>query len=614
MAGIQVSGLVSGINWQSIVSELVQADSAGINAVKAQQTTVNTQVSALGSLGTDLTNLSNAVITLEDPTTYGGVVAGSTTTNSTWVTAASNGTALGSTVVAVTGLASAAQLQGAGGISSKLSATSSVSGLTLANLAVAQPVTAGTITVDGQQVTLTGTESLADAFTAIATATGGNVTGAYDPTTDKVTLTDGTGQPVVLGAANDTSNFFTALKLSNNGTRAVTSGGTLGSVQLGQPLASSALKTALTGLDGSGNGSLVINGVTINYNATTDTLSTLIGRINNSGAGVTAAYDSTNDRMVLTNNVTGDSGFGASDASGNLLAALGLASSASPTLVRGTNAVFTVNGGPTQTSASNTLSAAALGVPGLSVTVDSKDTQTIEVQADTTALSTAIQGFITNFNTLQTDIGTDTQITTNNGTTSTSVLSGLFDVSNWASSLQSAAFSAGDGLTGSFTGLDSLGIDFNGTTGQLTIADQGKLTSALAQNPTGVQAFFQTAHTGFGSLMNAAIADVTGQQTSEKSNLSAQSTDLGTHITAMQTQLDAEQAQLDAEFEAMETALSSLQNQSSALTSMFSGTSATTSSSNLSTALNSAVSSGTSNSSSSSSSSSTSGTSGTSTS
>src|SRR5476651_2506383 len=127
MAGIQVSGLSSGINWQSIITELVTADSAGINAVKAQQAKVNLQGSALGSLGTDLTNLSSAVFTLEDPTTYGGVVAGSTTANSTWVSTASNGTQVGNTVLNVSQLASTAQLQGASGISSKLNSSSDVS-------------------------------------------------------------------------------------------------------------------------------------------------------------------------------------------------------------------------------------------------------------------------------------------------------------------------------------------------------------------------------------------------------------------------------------------------------------------------------------------------------
>ena len=124
MAGIQVSGLSSGINWQSIITELVTADSAGINAVKTQQAKVNLQGSALGSLGTDLTNLSSAVFTLEDSSTYGGVVAGSTTANSTWISSAQNGTQIGNTVLDVSQLATTAQLQGTGDISSALNSTS----------------------------------------------------------------------------------------------------------------------------------------------------------------------------------------------------------------------------------------------------------------------------------------------------------------------------------------------------------------------------------------------------------------------------------------------------------------------------------------------------------
>jgi len=55
-------------------------------------------------------------------------------------------------------------------------------------------------------------------------------------------------------------------------------------------------------------GSLAINGVTINYNTQKDTLQTLLGRINNSAAGVVATYDATDNRMVLTNATTGDLG------------------------------------------------------------------------------------------------------------------------------------------------------------------------------------------------------------------------------------------------------------------------------------------------------------------
>src|SRR5207302_8177158 len=48
------------------------------------------------------------------------------------------------------------------------------------------------------------------------------------------------------------------------------------------------------------SGSFSINGVSISVNKDTDTLTSLINRINASGAGVTAGYDSTLDKLVLT--------------------------------------------------------------------------------------------------------------------------------------------------------------------------------------------------------------------------------------------------------------------------------------------------------------------------
>jgi flagellar hook-associated protein 2 len=584
MSGIQISGLASGINWNSIISELVTADSAGIDQVKSQQTAVNAQISSLGSLSTDLTNLSSSVFSLEDPSLYSGVTGTSTTSGSTWSVTAADGTPLGNYSVNVSTLATASQLQGTAGISSGLSSTSNVSSLTLASLPTAEAVTAGTFTVNGKQITVTTSESLQDVFDAISTATSNAVTGSYNPSTDEVSLSS--SSPIVLGAANDTSNLLQALKLTGNDATVITSTSSLGTLQLNNMISSADLKTALTGQDSSGNGTFEINGVTIDYNTGTDSMGTLLARINNSSAGVTASYDANSDQIVLTNNSTGDTGISASDTEGNLLSALGVTSG---TLVAGVNAQFSVNDGPVQSSQSNTLTDTALGVTGLSITADTTGTQTINVASDTSAISTAIQTFITDFNQLQTDITNDTQVSTSNGTITTSVLSADHEVGDWATTLQSAAFSAGSGLTGSIKSLDDLGIDFNGTTGQLSITDAATLQNALTQNPGAVAAFFQTAQTGFGSIMSSTINDIISQNTSEQETLQGQSTDLGTQISTMQTQLDVEQSQLETEFQAMETALAQMQSESSTLSSMYSGTSSTTSSSNLSTAVNDAV-------------------------
>ncbi len=350
---VQVAGLASGLNWQNIINELVAADSAGENQVKTQQTSVNNQVSALGSLSTDLTTLENSIFSLESPTLYDAVTAASTTAGSTWAVNAAAGTATGSYAIEVHDLASTSVLQGAAGVSQGLSATSNVAALTVASIATAQPVTAGNFTVNGQQIAVTTSESLQDVFDAISTATGGTVAGTYDPTADEVTLTS-TGGPIVLGAANDSSNFLSAMMLTNNGGTVVTSAAALGALQVGNPLATAGTATALSGQDGSGNGSFTVNGVSVAYNVNTDTLSTVLGRINNSGAGVTASYDATDDRILLTNTATGDLGVGVADVSGNLMAALGLTGSGAA-LTRGANAQFQVNNGALQTSESNTL-------------------------------------------------------------------------------------------------------------------------------------------------------------------------------------------------------------------------------------------------------------------
>ena len=566
MAGVQIAGLASGFNWQLIINDLITADSAGMNQVQAQQNHVNSQVSALGAINTDLTNLTNSVFALEDPSLYSGVTVTSNNPSSTWQGSAPSGTTPGNYTIAVTGLATASVLTGATGISQPLNSSSDVAGLTIANLTTAQPVTAGTFTVNGEPVTVTTSESLADVFTAISNATGGTVTAGYDSGSDQVTLTS-TGGPIVLGADNDTSNFLQEMKLQNNGTDLIHSSARVGSLDANNSLATCGLLTPLTGLDSSGNGSLVINGVTIDYNANKDTLGTLLSRITNSDAGVLATYNATNNQVMLTNSSTGDTGMGVSDSAGNnLMAALGLTSATGAALATGANAKYSVNGGPVQTSASNTLSPTALGVPGLSVTVDTLDTQTIEVATNTSGIQTAIQNFITSFNQLQSDITSDTAVSVSpSGTIVTSILSANYEISDWASSLQLDAFSTGSALPGPIKSLDSLGIDFNGTTGQLQISDQGALTAALTNNPSGVAAFFQTATTGFGSIMNKAITDTISQETNETSSLTSEAKDLGDQITTMQNQLAAEQASLEAEFSAMETLQAQYQSEESAL-------------------------------------------------
>ncbi len=571
MAAIQISGLLanSAFDWKTVVSELIAADSIPITNLQTQQTANTSQVTALNSLQTDMASLQTSVENLQTGGLFSARTVSSSNSISTWKSTSTDGAALGTYAFSIQTLATQAQTQGAVGVSTGLSSSSDVSALTVANLNIATPITAGTFTVNGKQVTIATTDSLQGVFDKISTATGGDVTGSYNPTTDGITLTSGSGAEMILGANNDTSNFISAMKLQNNTTSSTSSSSTLGTVVTSASIASADLKTPLTGLDASGNGSITVNGVLIGYNANTDTVSSLISRINSSSAGVTVSYDSANNRFNVTNNNTGDVGMGLSDTTGSLLASMGLTSASGGTFAHGKNAQFTINNGPTLTSLSNTLDSTVTGISGFSVTVNSQSAETLQIQSDTSSMQTAIQSMITAYNKVQSDITSDTQITTSGGKTTASVLSNNGQVTDWAANLQSLAFDAVTGVTGSIQSLNDMGIGFTGTTGQLSITDSTKLANALTNSPQDVQNFFLTGSTGFVSRMFTGLSADIGQNTSAQNALNQANTDLANRITVMQTHLSSEQTNLTNAFIAMVDAQSTAQSDSTTLTNAF---------------------------------------------
>jgi flagellar hook-associated protein 2 len=568
MSGIQISGLLSNsaFDWKSVVDQLIAADSAPITRLTAQKTTNNDKVTALATLRSSLQGLQDSLQSIRSGDLFSLRNVTSDTANTTWKSNSASGATVGSYRFAVQQLATPTTVRGAADIGGGLAPTSTVSGVTLANVNTATALTAGTFTVDGQVVTVALTDSLQDVFDKISTATG-DVTASYDPVADRITLTRASGE-VVLGAANDTSNFLAAMKLTNNGTGSTTSASALGTLRTSSPLASAGLRGTVTAVDGSGNGSFSLNGVSISYNLNTDSLSTIISRINQSGAGVNASYDPTTDRMQLTNSRTGDIGVGVTDVTGGLLDVLGLTGS-SATLTRGKNALFTVNGGPTLSSMSNTFDSSTHGIAGLSVTVNTEATQTVSVESDTASMQAAIQSFLDKFNAVQDAIDSSTKTTVTGGTVATSILSDNREVQSWASKLRALAFDAVSGVTGSIQRLDHLGIDFNSTSGQLTIKNADKLATALAEKPDDVKAFFLTPTTGLVSKGFTYLTTLISADASQQDTLNKSSKAIDAQIAVLQTRLEAERTQLTNSFIRMLDAQSKAQSQNTTLTNAF---------------------------------------------
>ncbi len=560
MAGIQLSGLASGFDWKSLVDQLMAVEAAPVTRLEREQSTNSQRSTALAGLGTKLESLRSAAQALKDVTLFAKRTAASGTTGSTWKVAAAAGFAPGSHEIAVSRLATKARREGGSDITGGLSATDNVDGTTLATLSTAAPIVAGTFSVNGKKITVATADSLQDVFDAISGATSGAVTAAYEAATDKVTLT-GTGA-ITLGAANDTSNFLAALKLANNATSSVTSSGTLGAMRSGATLATAGLRTAV---GGGGSGSFAINGVSIAYNTATDTLSTLLKRVNTSGAGVSASYDAVNDRVVLANQVTGDVGIAVEDDANGMLAALGLTTGA--TTVRGNDAAFAVDGGATLYSRSNTLDGAAHGLSGLSVTVDSETTQTVTVASDTASMRDKIDDFVSAYNAVQAYIDDKTKITTSAGKVSTSVLSANREVQNWARQLRGLAFGTVSG-TGSIARVDNLGLDFT-SGGTLEIADPDKLQAALAGKSADVEDFFTRSATGFAAKFDTILDSLGETNDAAQKQITRTNADLDRQIADLQRRLDQQRELLTSSFLAMESAQAKIQQQGTALTNAF---------------------------------------------
>jgi flagellar hook-associated protein 2 len=556
---LAVAGVASGLNWQTIVQELGQAEAAPETEWEQQQSSLNTQNSDFSTIVSDLTALQTDIQNLQDSSLYQSASVQSSNAGIATGTAATNA-ALGNYTFNISQLATAAQLNGAtqvngASLAEPIAPGGNLSGVTVGTAGFATPVSAGTFTVDGNTVNISTTDSLQDVFNAISTATNGKVTASYNATTDEITLASSDNSEVVLGSAADTSNFLQVAQLYNNGTNSVTSTSALGHVQLGGTMANADLSTAITD-GGNGKGAFTINGITINYNAGTESIQNVLASINSSGAGVTATYDSINNRFVLTNNTSGDVGISAQDVTGNFLTATGLATG---TLQHGTNLLYTINGGSQQlVSQSNTITPASSSIAGLSVTALQTGTVTMNVTSDPSSVASAIQQFVTDYNSVQSFITAQQVVTTSSsGTVTPGTLTADQTSSQLATGLRSLMSTAVSSLSGNVVSmLSDLGITSNGKNNTLSV-DTTTLNNAVADNMNAVSTLFNDPTNGIATqlnnYLNGAIG-TNGTMTNHQASLTQQSTNLSTQISNLNKKISTDEAQWTSEFQAMEQA------------------------------------------------------------
>lgn len=565
-----LSGLASGFDWRTLVDQLVDVERAPQQRLLVEQNLLNQRNNAFTSIKTQLSTFNTRVNTLKSTSLFDSRTA---STSSTTVASASvlTGAPIGQFKFNISQLATTAKQTGVSDVGAKLNATNDVSALTLSDAKFSTAITAGTISVNGKQITLATTDTLQEVFDNISAATGGVVTGSYDSLTDKISLTASSGE-VILGSATDSSNFLGVARLANNGTGTVTSSSSLGGLKLTGTLTEANFATALSD-GGSGAGEFKVNGVNISFNTSTDSLTNVLDRINASAAGVSASYDAVNDRISLVNKVTGDLGVAMEDVTGNFLAAAGLTSGA---LERGKDLIYQVNDGPDLVSHSNTITETSSGMVGLTVNALNTGTVTVTVSQDTSKIKSAITDFIGEFNKVQSVLDTQTASTTNaQGKVTAGILANDSMAYDIAASLRTKTNNTLSGLGGTLKRLDDLGISSNGNNNSLTLSDESALNEALANNLEDVKRFFSDATNGLAvklsSFLDSTIGE-TGSLTTRQSNLTTDAGKIDTQLLDMERQVQSNRERMLASFVNMETAQAKINQQLQFLSQKFGGT------------------------------------------
>lgn len=402
------------------------------------------------------------------------------------------------------------------------------------------------------------------------------------------------------GASSDASNALAMLGIANASTTAAANPTLTGTTNLGVTRMVSALDASgIAGLTSTTTGVLTVNGVAISYDTTRDSLSTVVTRINNAGAGVIASIDRTNDQIVLTKQATGAVAIDIADTSGNLGAALKLAPGTTNAQQVGQTAQLTVNG-RSITSTSNTVTTAIDGVTLnlLGQTPAGQTSESLSVGVDSSGVQTALNTFISAFNNLGNTLDQLTQNTPgqSGGTAgSTGPLGADPTALTMFLNLRATVFqTVGSGSTNS---LGAIGVNTGavgaavGTTTRLQL-DTTKLTAALTNDPNSVANLLD----GTSGPLSALLTQLQGYEDPSNSSAYVQSntntingqiSDLKSREADEQEMINNYQAMIEAQFTAMETTLATLQSQSSQIaaelgyttSSSSSGTSSATTSS-----------------------------------
>ncbi len=526
-APIYFTGLSSfSSDFQSIIQRAVQIADIPVTNLQNEQATNTAEENALtaiepsvAALGTDVTNLGTLASTQ-------GLSASSSDSSTVSVVntgATAPATYTVSDITSLAGAASETSLQG-------YSASQSVNATGLVNLVVGS----NTYQLD---LTASGDNNVSGLAQAINNANAG---------VNATILTSGSTQYLVVSAS---STGATTLQLNSVTPADLISAGGTGTETSLQTYADA------TSASVSANGQVQLVVGTQDYalslSAANNNLNGLVQAINGADAGVTAT-------------VTGSAGaYSLSITAASGPTTIQLNDLQSPTNLvsgsnQGSNASFMLNGVPITESTNNITDV----IPGVSfnlLNTDPTGSVTLSLATDPTQLSSALQTFVTDYNTLVSAVSA--QQGQNAGP-----LQGNLIINEISTDMQDLVTYFDPNSTSTIRSLSDLGVTFNDS-GQMSF-DSSTFSALSDTNIADAFQFLGSANSGFAALASnfTQLSDpITGLIQTQITGYDTENTELGNEITAAQAQATQVEQSATAQAEAADALVAQLQQQQSDL-------------------------------------------------
>lgn len=387
-SSLRISGMVSGIDTDSIVEKLMAAEKIPLNKLYQKKQLAEWKVdayreitSALRAFHDKYFDVAKTSTNMFSPTAY--KTFSTTTSDDSVVTVTGNSSAeAGSHTILVSNLATKAVYKSASGVTKDIAASSTADYSAAAGKDFV-------LSLDGEETTITldsGITGIADLQSAIDDAVGSGkievsedangylvIAGVADSGVGKITVSDGSDSALSSLGFSDSDNLSNRLSTSD----------TLEEI-------AEKMENAFV-FDSDDNINLTINGVEFEFDKDT-TLSEMMSEINSSDAGVTMKYNENSDTFIFTASKTGAGNkIVLSETDSNFLEMADVTD-----YKQGEDAVVTLDG-EKLTRSSNSITVDGVTYKLLS---ESGEEQTVSLSFDTEALYKKIESFVSDYNSL----------------------------------------------------------------------------------------------------------------------------------------------------------------------------------------------------------------------